>query len=1007
MDDLDHSIHIAEYDWTSFYEESEECSLLLQPSLACPDNSSLSDSEDTESSSSVFNAGWQEPQHRPAANNDASESNTTGFNTEEESCTGCIVQLNQNDTGGQQDYVTTKAEEDSVTQVDSEIYLDGGNTAEHITEVTNDVINKLQSEVIDVQASVQTESNTCNFKSIHEPDLNVNDLNVNEPLTAERAEAVSEEASSAPLKAEKERWFVTVNYSPVQHRSRVASMKKKRRQKKPYKHIHRQENTLGYGFESEINRDKRKSEEETDIEFITQLHQNSGGHLSAEINPECFQKGHVSSLTSGEEDNVSHSPKENTKPTIDRNKYEICSLADTFTSKGLSQLQSVESDEFEDGVEFSSIHSYDSESYLSAAESVEESLHPIKDQHMENQQMQCNADSTQDREMHSCDGTLSSNAAATNCESYESDRAYVEPTPTFPSAGRRADKTPNDNSTCDNDTHSTEPHMHSDTPGLQQHELLTEVNPASGFSLGDQLGSLPLPVPNLTVTPCSVADSPETYTEATNHSRPVYAISAFWDEMEKLTINDILQLRIARSTPHRETQETVKPNVDAPMNSSSPVETEEYHLSDVGLMDMSDAADSDYCTQPDESKPDRSSCDFSTSDFEEDYWQFISASRNPSPDLCSKTQHSQRTTDSPFSAHDEDGSTSSEGKETPVPLEDFDEWPRRMTKSKSVRNVQALNSEDLSLQSLLGSDEGRLFLNSCQSREENVVLNLNDSVEILTPAPILSNTDALDEHYRISFPEVFEYFFMQDKAKNDPMCVTDYDPEDLSVAPAYDYTLCSFGDKISFSSLHDSRDSEGKPIPIFSCSHPTVRELTFPKPDYVFLNTDPLQVDNISPMRVVSHSLIQASDCVIVGSGAWKSLLSIRKIRFHDKGSIWCRGSGAWVFPFKAEKSGNAQIPVLSEGRVCSAPSQVFRELAVQQRMLDTVQATKQEGMFTTLKQSDICLVCIAFASWVLTSSDPKAADAWKAALLANVSALSAIKYLRQYVKKNPLHDDP
>uniref|UniRef100_A0A671XNV8 Uncharacterized protein n=2 Tax=Sparus aurata TaxID=8175 RepID=A0A671XNV8_SPAAU len=55
-----------------------------------------------------------------------------------------------------------------------------------------------------------------------------------------------------------------------------------------------------------------------------------------------------------------------------------------------------------------------------------------------------------------------------------------------------------------------------------------------------------------------------------------------------------------------------------------------------------------------------------------------------------------------------------------------------------------------------------------------------------------------------------------------------------------------------------------------------------------------------------------------------------------------------------------------------------------------------------------MCLVCIAFASWVLKSSDPEAADAWKAALLANVSALSAIQYLRQYVKKrNPSRDDP
>uniref|UniRef100_A0A3B3US64 PPARGC1 and ESRR induced regulator, muscle 1 n=1 Tax=Poecilia latipinna TaxID=48699 RepID=A0A3B3US64_9TELE len=54
------------------------------------------------------------------------------------------------------------------------------------------------------------------------------------------------------------------------------------------------------------------------------------------------------------------------------------------------------------------------------------------------------------------------------------------------------------------------------------------------------------------------------------------------------------------------------------------------------------------------------------------------------------------------------------------------------------------------------------------------------------------------------------------------------------------------------------------------------------------------------------------------------------------------------------------------------------------------------------LKQSDMCLVCIAFASWVLKTANPEAGDAWKAVLLANVSALSAIRYLRKYVKVEP-----
>ncbi|XP_013871210.1 PGC-1 and ERR-induced regulator in muscle protein 1 isoform X2 [Austrofundulus limnaeus] len=54
---------------------------------------------------------------------------------------------------------------------------------------------------------------------------------------------------------------------------------------------------------------------------------------------------------------------------------------------------------------------------------------------------------------------------------------------------------------------------------------------------------------------------------------------------------------------------------------------------------------------------------------------------------------------------------------------------------------------------------------------------------------------------------------------------------------------------------------------------------------------------------------------------------------------------------------------------------------------------------FLPLQQSDMCLVCIAFASWVLKTANPQVGDAWKAVLLANVSALSAIRYLRKYVK--------
>lgn len=41
------------------------------------------------------------------------------------------------------------------------------------------------------------------------------------------------------------------------------------------------------------------------------------------------------------------------------------------------------------------------------------------------------------------------------------------------------------------------------------------------------------------------------------------------------------------------------------------------------------------------------------------------------------------------------------------------------------------------------------------------------------------------------------------------------------------------------------------------------------------------------------------------------------------------------------------------------------------------------DAPFLPLKQSDMCLVCIAFASWVLKTANPQVGDAWKAGTCA------------------------
>lgn len=867
MDDFDHSIYIAEYDWTSFFEESEEC-WLLQPSLACQDDSNLSDSDASEGS--AFSRGPQETQQSSdVKGRDETESSP-------ENLRDLSVQLNQ-----------SGAEKVGSTLTDhprGNIIGTAGETSDTQPSGESEELNDSDSKsTVGLCSGRQTE------------------LNVNEPHTV-----AAVNVSSVCLRTEKERWFVTVNDSPA--RQRLRAVKKKRRQKKTCEGIcmcsQRREKSADKNVKLDINKGQCEAGRDT------QSKQN--------CDPSDEDRRAIldSSQVSGEEDELI---RETSAPTSH----------DTSTPP---HAEGVESDEHEDSAEFFSIHSNDSESYMSAAESVEEPQHPLQDHH---QQLHCSlslmSDShvlsltTQSTQIHSYDSTDFRNEAANSCDH--------EPSLAFPSASQTATEMPDNGSTCDNNTLS----VPADTPVHQTHQLNLVASDQD-----DQL--IPLPVPDLTITPCLVANSPEIYARAAGHTRPVYAISAFWDEMEKLTINDILHLRMGISTPPRDMHETVTPTADA--NPSFLVDTS----SDSALMDTSDNTDSDYYTQTDESKPDRSSCEFSTSDFEEEYWQFLGVSRNTSPDLHDRNQH--WTTDCLFLSHEAE-SICSEGRETPVPIEedlsgqslDTEESQtssRRITKSKSMHNVQALSKERLSL---LGNDE--LFLSRCPPLEENTVLKVS-SLGTLFPASFLSSTDSLD--YQKSLPEVAESLFTQDKTETS--CVSFYDPEDISVAHVFDY-------ETSASSL---QCIEEKPIPIFSSSHPTVRELTFKKPDFVFLTANCDEMDEFSPFRVASHLFIQADQG---GANSCKGLLSIRKIRFHDKGSMWCRRSGCWMFPDESERISMSRedpvVTVFSEGKVSPASPQLLHEFKKQQKILEafTSKYKLTQYMETKSNRQLTCCACL------------------------------------------------
>lgn len=953
MDDLDHSMHIAEHDWRSFYEETEEC-WLLQPLLACPDNWSLSDSEDSGNSSVVLSSGRAELRQSPASTSDDGGSNTAG-------CCAEDVQISQSCSGGEQDHLITKAEEDSGRRAESDICFnftaicaEGACTgaAQHILDVTN-IAAAVQSEQRNARSpdgeatelkkgdgDMQKDSDTL---SLEEPDPlsgNQRELNVNEPHTAER------DVSGGAGRAEKERWFITVSDGPARQRVRAKCVKKKTRQKKtckngrmprslPEKKARGNGGELGIHCESEAGR-------ETD--GVTQSNEISGGCPNSEGNPESVLMGVTSEMP----------PTSDTMLTAEVDDQDPSSPASITAPAG---LDGVESDETEDGLEFLSSHSWDSDGYLSATETAEEPREPLittrrllssspLTKNTGLLSMSENAGHTQDRIMYSCRDTAPHSVTTANGGS-------TDVTLNFPSAAKFVNKmrTPDEGSECDAGTHCARLCLLAETPALQAHE---SIDPAASVgSSGDPL-SLP-PLPDVTRTPCSTADGPETYAAAAGHTRPVYAISAFWDEMEKLTINDILQLRVGRSTPPRDTHKTVTPQAaDSAENPSSVVDPAEYSLPDAGLTDTSDTADSDYFTQPDDSKPDRSSCEFSASDFEEEYWQFLGTSRNPSPDPQAKYQ--PRTRDSPCPAHDEEESTASEGRDTPVPPDDFaDECfeeqeafisNRPILKSKSVRNIHALNSEDLCVDS---RDEGGLFSRSCLSLEGEKLLDAGDSLESQIPAPFLPDTVALDDCAQISFPEAFECYYTQENAETNSRSVIVCGPEDLSPAPVLDHPLpYTLKDETSLSFLCYSHYNKEKPIPIFSYSHPTIRELTFP--NYVFLSADSKEDNEIFPFRVVSHFYMRGTDCGLSAAAAgrfhiWKNFLPMRRISFCDKGSIWCKGSSAWVFPVEDDKfcteKTDPPIAMADLGGISSPAPQICRDPAVPQRIFGPIKISK------------------------------------------------------------------
>ncbi|KAL4648412.1 hypothetical protein GN956_G6675 [Arapaima gigas] len=356
-------------------------------------------------------------------------------------------------------------------------------------------------------------------------------------------------------------------------------------------------------------------------------------------------------------------------------------------------------------------------------------------------------------------------------------------------------------------------------------------------------------------------------------SRPVYAISSFWDEMEKLTINDILQLRLV-------------------VNAHSPGLPSD--LQDDTMTLASGAADSGFFTQLEDSKPNHSSGNISTlSDFEEEFSPVHSLSATAIPDLQVLESQNQNSFDP--------------------------------NKSQDVLWESGIDP-------MLDLEDGLI---RCGGVTED------------DPATVSPPSCSTSRNFQ--FSKEYDFFF----------------PDESPVV--------------------SDKDEDDEPAPIRVITRSERRATKSPT-----IAAEPDMYEDFFGDSDCSEDLF------------WRNPFSLRRVclpglRGPRKRSTNHTGKSQ-------SKNSGRQGCTHSPPHIYQLETWVFRMMEdLQQRHADLQTALidpRRDISYLSVRQSDMCLICIAFASWVLRSANPQALDTWKAALLANISALSAIRYLRRYLRE-------
>lgn len=433
----------------------------------------------------------------------------------------------------------------------------------------------------------------------------------------------------------------------------------------------------------------------------------------------------------------------------------------------------------------------------------------------------------------------------------------------------------------------------------------------------------------------TVPKDPENILLADQIPSPVFAISSFWNEMEKLTINDILRLRMIGNAQH-------------PSVLTQP--------DDRSVADTTDAADSGYFTQPDDSKPERLSGDMSfISDLDEDLAQLqtrYSLKQDDEPcEIRSRSCSVTWENDSDPAAVGEDVVYISSDTALPAHLcaADAQQCFRKMCKNISVQNLQALDAQPI--RQILRNAS----LHSVHSDVEDPFYHVNTSL------PTCLSDDEDVESGGITFSEIIQYFFGNDEAErsapraDNNAAASCLDETGTSVPEMYDHFFSEFDSGSFFNPFEGGKDQM---VPIFSCTRSANRNLQFPEAyDYFFpdspVHSDEDDDNDCPPIKVVSrYDLESSTRCSVASTDMyehfypedtfqsdllWANPFSLRRVRRTDPG---VPEENSWALTtVKPAHKGIQSITVMGpddkpfpDSLYFNLENRIFQQLAEQQK---------------------------------------------------------------------------